>query len=135
VCLVSLQLFLVLAVLADELGFVFLEFRDPVLELFDLFLHLSDFIFGLLGLIMKVHFEFIVLLSIFVERLDTLIELLLLHDDVLLEKLGLLSLVVDGDLGHQDLSCVVDEILDSFLLLATFVQIFDRFWPLDTHLA
>ena len=134
VSLVPLQLFLVLTILTYELGLVFLEFCDPILELFNLFLDLSDFIFGLLGLVMKIHFEFVVLLSVLVERLDTLIELLLLHDDVFLEELGLFSLVVDGNLGHEDLSCVVDKILDSFFLLAALVQIFDCFGPLDTQL-
>jgi hypothetical protein len=51
------------------------------------------------------------LIAILCECLLSLLQLLLLHDDVFSQTLGLLILVVDGDLGSQNLARVLDKVL------------------------
>lgn len=51
------------------------------------------------------------LVAILCECLLSLLQLLLLHDDVFSQTLGLFILVVDGDLGSQNLARVLDKVL------------------------
>ena len=51
------------------------------------------------------------LVAILCECLLSLLQLLLLHDDVFSQTLCLLILVVDGDLGSQNLARVLDKVL------------------------
>ena len=53
----------------------------------------------------------------------------LFHDDVLVEQFSLLCLLIDRDLGHQDLARVVDEVAHCLLLLSAFVQVLDCLGP------
>ena len=76
---------------------------------------------------LQVHFELIVLFLILLERLTAFIKLLFLHDNVLVEQLGLLRLLIDLNLGHEDLPRVVDEVSHGLArLLIALVQVLDR---------
>ena len=76
---------------------------------------------------MQVHLELLILLFVLLEGLLALVELFFLHDNVLVEQLGLLRLLIDRNLGHQDLARVVDEVTDCFLLLPILAEILDSF--------
>ncbi len=97
-----------LSILADNLGLDQLNVTDPCILLLprglDLLLHV-------LGRVAEVLLVLGKLVGVLGEGLLGLLELLLLHDDVLLESLGLLVLVVDRDLTRQDLPRVQHEVL------------------------
>jgi len=123
--LVRGDLFFDLRCFALLLSFFFLKVVDFVAIFFDLLLYITDFLFGLVRFCLQVHLELFILLFIFLESLLALIELVLLHDNILTQELSLFRLLVDLDLSHQDLARVVDEVSYCFLLLATFVEVLD----------
>ena len=104
-CLLDL---LDLSILADNLGLDQLNVSDPCILLLprglDLLLHV-------LGRVAEVLLVLGELVGVLGEGLLGLLELLLLHYDVLFESLGLLVLVVDRDLTCQDLPRVQHEVL------------------------
>ena len=95
--------------------------------LLDISLHYADLLLCLVGLGLQILLEFLVLILVLLESFAALIQLLLLHDDVLLQQLSLLSLVIDRDLGHQDLPTVLNEFADCLFLLSGLVHIVNRF--------
>ena len=118
--------------LAAEFGICLLHLIDVIRQVFDLLLHAAHIFFGLVRLGLKVHLELLILLFVFLERLFALVQLVLLHDDVLSEQFSLLRLLVNRNLGHQDLARVVYEVSHGLFLLTSLVQIliWVRFWRL-----
>ena len=120
VLLVRLNLFLHLRHLALVLPILLFEVDDEVAEIFNLFLHVAHFFLGLTRFLLQVHFELVILLLVLLKRLLPLIQLILLHHDVLAQQFCLL---IDLDLGDEDLTGVGDEVTNGLLLLPTLVQV------------
>lgn len=66
-------------------------------------------VLGRVSQVLLVLAEFVAVLS---ERLLRLLQLLLFHDDVFTKSLSLLVLVINGNLGSEDLARVLYEVLD-----------------------
>ena len=104
---------------------------NVVAQVLNLLLDLAHLFLCLVGLRLKIHFEFFVLLFILLERLLAFLELVLLHDNVLTQRFGFLHLVVDLDLGQQDFTRVLNEITNALFLLPTLIQILDSLWSIN----
>ena len=99
----------------------FLQLIDLSNLVFDISLLFLNFLVSLLRLGLEIHLEFLILLGVLLKGLHTLVELLLLHNDILIEELGLIRLVIYRYLSHEDLARVVNKVTHRFFLLAALV--------------
>ena len=123
VLLVVVNLVVRLLHLRVQLLLLLLELVDVLSKALNLHLNVAHLFLGLVRLGLQVHLELLILLFVLLEGLLALVELLFLHDDVLVEQFRLLCLLIDRNLGHQDLARVVDEVTDCFLLLPILAEI------------
>ena len=99
---------------------------DVVGQVLNLLLDFPDFLFGHVGFGLQVHFEFLVLLLVFLESFLPLIKFVLLHGDVLVQQLCLLRFLVYLNLSHEYFARVINEVPNGLFLLPTLVQILIR---------
>lgn len=93
VLLVRLQLFSELALLTNVRSFNLLQCADFGLQLLALLGDVPDCLFRLLLLLLKINLVLFVLVPVLLEGLHTIVQLFLLHHDVLLQQLSFFPFV------------------------------------------
>ena len=118
---------LILVFFIRKLGKLLCKRINFILELLTVFHHISNLLFSFFTSVLEFHFVFFVFVLILFESFLAIIQLFLFHNDVFFEQLGLFCLVWYGNLGHQDLARIQNEVTSWLFLLSWLALIFNWF--------